>query len=122
MTNNPREQAIETLADILAKKDIEANNSELKYEILAKAILDALNIEVVSKESEPQEWDFINVYGATGEAIIKNGVIGVYNDDTEYPEFYPWLNESEDELEKYNQIIQRNNKPAVYVENIGVKL
>lgn len=101
MTNNPREQAIEKLADIL-KRNIKitfgifntpwiANENEA-----AEAILDALNVEVVSKEN-----------GVSIGDMMSNG------------SYWHCFDKSHG---KNTFIALRNNKPAVYVENIGVKL
>lgn len=74
-----------------------------------KEPLDALYIHIDSLPIfEPQERDLISVYGATGYAEIRGGQMGVYEDDTEYPEFYPWI---ENSIQGCEQIIQRNNKP-----------
>lgn len=103
MTNNPREQAIEKIAMIIVSgRDFFTSRQT------AAEILDALNIEIVSKESEPQEGDLV-------KATRYNGGVQVLYDF--FKTTGAWISDI-----KIFGIVQRNNKPAVYVENIGVKL
>lgn len=117
MTNNPREQAVKALGEIAAKTDKE-NYKEGDgdcYEHIAEAILNALNIEIVSKESKPQVGDV--VVKITGSMFRVDMIQG---EDYFSKIFagYRWLGYSSWSA----FIIRRNNNPVQYVENIGVKL
>lgn len=115
MTDNPREQAIEKLARILISeidKLVTEGYSEKDYpeeaaSRISKLALDALNVGVVSKESEPQEGD-----------LVKSTHKNLPYD----PSYWRYESGSEDNKRWNHQVLQRNGKPAVYVENIGVKL
>lgn len=103
--NNPREQAIEKLAVIFHEKSISGYLTHEENKHIAALALDALNIEVVSRENLPKNGDRI-INTNTGSHL--------------------WFDGSENHIRiansKYNIIVCRNYKPAVYVENIGVKL
>lgn len=98
MTNNPREQAISKIAEI-----IKEHRDFFTTKQTAEAILDALNIEIVSKESEPQQW------------LAKLEAVDFEND------FVQFELPSNFKVCKDKYTISKG-KPAVYVENIGVKL
>jgi hypothetical protein len=98
----PKERAIEKLADI-----IWLNNGHKTPNETAAEILDALNIEIVSKETKPNIEDFFRM--RKNSLSPQNEQPQCYHSDLNYPKgttFY---------------IDIRNNKPAIYVENIGVK-
>jgi hypothetical protein len=124
MTNNSREMAIEKLFSIfnLAYSEHESLNVSTCEKAGIGAILDALNIEVVSKESEVrakdvvfsrihEDWDaFISDY----VDHIQDGAMYTRNCASSSQ----WIGLVKDKRKK---IIQRNDKPVIYVENIGVK-
>ena len=108
MTNNPREQAIQKLAKIIeAKASYDEHYSVIdNCKAIAKAMLDALNVEIVSKESEPQEGDigrdeFLPVAKFNGSEWVAVNEYGSFTG---------------------TEIIRRNNRVVQYMENIGVKL
>ena len=112
MTNNPREIAIEKLFNIfnLAYSEHESWDVSTCEKAGIGAILDALNIEALSKENEVKEGDIVRLGDWHFEII--NDSDNPYNSVTL---------EHFNNADKYKRIIQLNDKPVIYIENIGVK-
>ncbi len=114
MTNTKEyNEAVEKLASIINKKrafvpkfdDYEPIIQEGLRDTI-KTIINALGIEIVSRRSNPQINDLIDG--------IRIGHVQEVDEDSIYVDVHggSW------EMDKDVKIIQRNTKPAVYLENI----